>query len=212
MTPTKRPAVFLDRDGTIIEDVGYLDTLDRVAFFPWTVDTIRALNRAGLAVVVVTNQSGIARGLFTDAFVEETHRYLTARLETGGARVDAYYYCPHHPDGTVAEYSRRCDCRKPAPGLIDRATNDLGLDPARSFVVGDRWLDVQLGRTVGARAILVRTGVGSVQETRPRSGVTADTVVDNLAAAASWILNDLRSGDPVIGDRRSPIIDRRSPI
>ena len=178
MTPTKRPAVFLDRDGTIIEDVGYLDTLDRVAFFPWTVDTIRALNRAGLAVVVVTNQSGIARGLFTDAFVEETHRYLTARLETGGAR----------------------------------ATNDLGLDPARSFVVGDRWLDVQLGRVVGARAILVRTGAGSVQETRPRSGVTADAVVDNLAAAASWILNDLRSGDPVIGDRRSPIIDRRSPI
>ena len=212
MTPTKRPAVFLDRDGTIIEDVGYLDTLDRVAFFPWTVDTIRALNRAGLAVVVVTNQSGIARGLFTDAFVEETHRYLTARLETGGARVDAYYYCPHHPDGTVAEYSRRCDCRKPAPGLIDRATNDLGLDPARSFVVGDRWLDVQLGRAVGARAILVRTGVGSVQETRPPSGVTADAVVDNLAAAASWILNDLRSGDPMIGDRRSPIIDRRSPI
>ncbi|PYR51134.1 MAG: D,D-heptose 1,7-bisphosphate phosphatase [Acidobacteria bacterium] len=212
MTPTKRPAVFLDRDGTIIEDVGYLDTLDRVAFFPWTVDTIRALNRAGLAVVVVTNQSEIARGLFTDAFVEETHRYLTARLETGGARVDAYYYCPHHADGTVAEYSRRCDCRKPAPGLIDRATNDLGLDPARSFVVGDRWLDVQLGRAVGARAILVRTGVGSVQETRPPSGVTADAVVDNLAAAASWILNDLRSGDPMIGDRRSPIIDRRSPI
>ena len=105
-------AVFLDRDGTIIEDVGYLDTLDRVTFFPWTVDTIRALNGAGLAVVVVTNQSGIARGLFTEAFVEETHRYLTARLEMGGARVDAYYYCPHHPDGKVASYARRCDCRQ----------------------------------------------------------------------------------------------------
>ncbi len=191
MTPAKRPAVFLDRDGTIIEDVGYLDTLDRVTFFPWTVDTIRALNCAGLAVVVVTNQSGIARGLFTKAFVDETHRYLTARLEMGGARVDAYYYCPHHPDGTVAEYRRHCDCRKPAPGLIDRATNDLGLDPARSFVVGDRWLDVQLGRAVGARTILVRTGIGAVEETRPPSGVTADTIVDNLAAAASWILMDL---------------------
>jgi len=191
VTPTKRPAVFLDRDGTIIEDVGYLDTLDRVTFFPWTVDTIRALNCAGLAVVVVTNQSGIARGLFTEAFVDETHRYLTARLEMGGARVDAYYYCPHHPDGTVAEYRRHCDCRKPAPGLIDRATNDLGLDPARSFVVGDRWLDVQLGRAVGARTILVRTGIGAVEETRPPSGVTADTIVDNLAAAASWILMDL---------------------
>ena len=188
MTLTKRPAVFLDRDGTLIEDVGYLDTLDRVAFFPWTVDTIRALNRAGLAVVVVTNQSGIARGLFTEAFVEETHRHLTARLEAGGARVDAYYYCPHHPRGTVDAYSRRCDCRKPGRGLVDRAARELGLDLARSFVVGDKWLDVQLGRAVGARAILVRTGTGAVEETRPPGSLTADAVVDNLAAAASWIL------------------------
>ena len=188
MTPVKRPAVFLDRDGTLIEDVGYLDTLDRVAFFPWTVDTIRALNRAGLAVVVVTNQSGIARGFFTEAFVEETHRHLSARLEAGGARVDAYYYCPHHPRGSVDEYSRRCDCRKPGRGLVDRAARELGLDPARSFVVGDKWLDVQLGRAVGARAILVRTGTGAVEEARPPGGLTADAVVDNLAAAASWIL------------------------
>jgi D-glycero-D-manno-heptose 1,7-bisphosphate phosphatase len=188
---TKRPAVFLDRDGTLIEDVGYLDRLDRVTFFPWTVDTIRALNRAGLAMVVVTNQSGIARGMFPEAFVEETHRYLTAHLEAGGARVDAYYYCPHHPRGTVDPYSRRCDCRKPGRGLVDRAARDLGLDPERSFVVGDTWLDVQLGRAVGARAILVRTGMGAVEERRPPSGVTADAVVDNLAAAASWILMDL---------------------
>jgi D-glycero-D-manno-heptose 1,7-bisphosphate phosphatase len=188
VTTTKRPAVFLDRDGTLIEDVGYLDTLDRVTFFPWTVDTIRALNHAGLAVVVVTNQSGIARGLFTEAFVEETHRHLAARLAAGGARVDAYYYCPHHPRGTVDPYSRRCDCRKPAPGLINRAVNELGLDAARSFVVGDKWLDVQLGHAVGARAILVRTGTGAVEERRPPDGVTADAVVDNLAAAASWIL------------------------
>ena len=188
MTPTKRPAVFLDRDGTLIEDVGYLDTLDRITFFPWTVDTIRALNRADLAVVVVTNQSGIARGLFTEAFVEETHRHLTARLAAGGARVDAYYYCPHHPRGTVDPYSRRCDCRKPERGLIDRAARDLGLDPERSFVVGDTWADVQLARAVGARAILVRTGSGAAEERRPPDGVAADTVVDNLAAAASWIL------------------------
>ena len=193
MTPTKRPAVFLDRDGTLIEDVGYLDTLDRITFFPWTVDTIRALNRADLAVVVVTNQSGIARGLFTEAFVEETHRHLTARLAAGGARVDAYYYCPHHPRGTVDPYSRRCDCRKPERGLIDRAARDLGLDPERSFVVGDKWADVQLARAVGARAILVRTGSGAAEERRPPDGVAADTVVDNLAAAASWILMNPQS-------------------
>jgi D-glycero-D-manno-heptose 1,7-bisphosphate phosphatase len=188
-----RPAVFLDRDGTMIEDVGYLDSLDRIAFFPWTVDAIRALNRAGLPVVVITNQSGIARGLFTEAFVDDTHRDMSARLAAGGARVDAYYYCPHHPDGTVESYTRRCDCRKPGRGLVDRAARDLGLDPARSFVVGDRWLDVELGHAVGASGILVRSGSGAAEEARPPTDVAANAVVDNLAAAASWIL--IRNGD-----------------
>jgi D-glycero-D-manno-heptose 1,7-bisphosphate phosphatase len=183
-----RPAVFLDRDGTLIEDVGYLDTLSRVAFYPWTVDAVRMLNRAGLAVVVVTNQSGIARGIFDEAFVGETHRLIDARLEAGGARVDAYYYCPHHPDGRVAAYAMRCDCRKPDRGLIDRAAADLGLDPAHSFIVGDRWSDVELGRSVGARSILVRTGVGVEEEAAPLERVSADAVVDNLAAAVGWIL------------------------
>jgi D-glycero-D-manno-heptose 1,7-bisphosphate phosphatase len=180
--------VFLDRDGTMIVDVGYLDAIDRVEFYPWTVDTIRALNRAGLAVVVVTNQSGVARGLFTEALVADTHRHIQAHLEAGGARVDAYYYCPHHPGGVAEGYARRCECRKPGRGMIDRAVNDLGLDAAKSFVVGDTWRDVQLGRAIGARALLVRTGSGAAEEIRPPDGVTADAVVDNLAAAASWIL------------------------
>lgn len=187
------PAVFLDRDGTMIADVGYLDALSRVAFFPWTVDAIRALNRAGLPVVVVTNQAGIARGFFSEAFVEETHRHIAARLEAGGARVDAYYYCPHHPNGTVAAYARRCECRKPGRGMIDRAASDLGLDPAASFVVGDTWLDVGLARAVGARGILVRTGAGAAWEARTTPDLAADVVVDNLAAAASWILGNLES-------------------
>jgi len=191
-----KPAVFLDRDGTLIEDVGYLDRLDRIALFPWTVDAIRALNRGGFVVVVITNQSGVARGFFTEAFVEETHRHLSARLAAGGARIDAYYYCPHHPDGSVADYRRRCDCRKPASGLVDRAVRDLGLDPARSFVVGDKWLDVELARTAGARGVLVRTGTGAAEEARPRPGVSADVIVDNLAGAASWILMNLQSDMP----------------
>jgi D-glycero-D-manno-heptose 1,7-bisphosphate phosphatase len=184
-----KPAVFLDRDGTMIEDVGYLDALDRIMFFPWTVDAIRALNRAGLPVVVVTNQSGIARGFLTEAFVDEVHRHISARLAAGGARVDAYYYCPHHPDGPVEAYARRCECRKPARGLVDRAARDLDLDPTCSVVVGDKWLDVGLGRAIGARSVLVRTGAGAAEEMRPLDGVTADAVVDNLAAAASWILS-----------------------
>jgi D-glycero-D-manno-heptose 1,7-bisphosphate phosphatase len=188
-----RPAVFLDRDGTMIEDVGYLNSLDRVTYFPWTVDAIRALNRAGLPVVVVTNQAGIARGFLPEAFVEDTHRLISAKLEAGGARIDAYYYCPHHPDGTVEPHARRCDCRKPGRGMADRAAKDLGLDLARSFVVGDTWLDVGLARAIGARGILVRTGAGAAWEVRPPQDLAADVVVDNLAAAASWILLNLNS-------------------
>jgi D-glycero-D-manno-heptose 1,7-bisphosphate phosphatase len=203
-----RAAVFLDRDGTMIEDVGYLDTLDRVRLYPWTVDTIRALNHAGLAVVVVTNQSGVARGIFTEAFVDETHRHIAAQLAAGGARVDAYYYCPHHPHGIVDGYTRRCECRKPERGMITRAVHDHGLDAARSFMVGDKWLDVQLGRAVGARTLLVRTGGGAAEEMRPLDGIEADAIVDNLAAAASWILGHAVQDQPAV---RSPSIALRDP-
>ncbi len=183
-----KPAVFLDRDGTIIEDVGYLESREQIAWFPWSVDAIRALNRASLPVVVITNQSGVARGRFTEADVDDTHRALDATLAAGHATIDAYYYCPHHPEGAVAEYARACDCRKPGRGLVDRAVRDLALDPARSFVVGDRWLDVGMARAIGGRGILVRTGVGAEQEREPPDGLTADAVVDNLVAAVSWIL------------------------
>ena len=189
-----KPAVFLDRDGTMIEDVGYLNALDRIAFYPWTADAIRALKHAGLTVVVVTNQSGIARGFFTEAFVRETHRAMDAYLSAGGAHVDAYYYCPHHTDGRVAAYTRACACRKPGRGMIDQAARDLGLDPGRSFVVGDTWRDVQLGHAVGARTLLVRTGNGAAEEMRPPQGVAPDAVVDNLAAAAGWIISKLELG------------------
>ncbi len=187
-----RRAVFLDRDGVVIEEVSYLSSMKHLALFPWTIDAIRALNRAELAVVVITNQSGIARGFFTEAFVDEVHREMSARLAVGGARIDAYYYCPHHPDGRVTEYARSCDCRKPGRGLVDRAARDLNLDPARSFVVGDKWSDIELAHAAGARGVLVRTGHG-VDELRLDRGDAADAVVDNLAAAASWILKSLKS-------------------
>jgi len=179
--------VFLDRDGTIIEDVGFLDAFEKLALFPWSIDSIRALNRAGLPVVVVTNQSGVARAYFDEPFVLETHRGLSALLGEGGARIDGYYYCPHHPDGSVAGYARLCECRKPARGLVDRAARDFDLDLARSFVVGDKWIDVGLAQAVGARGILVRSGTGAA-EIRRRPDLAADVIADNLAAAASWIL------------------------
>ena len=191
MTRTFERAAFLDRDGTIIEEVGYLDRPERVEFFPWTIDAIRVLNRAGLAVVLVSNQSGIARGFFTDAVVEEVHQRMADMLAAGGARIDAYYYCPHHPDGRIPALAKVCSCRKPARGLVDRAVTEFGVDPERSFVVGDRWLDVGLARTVGAKAVLVRTGYGDSEERTPPPGVKADAIVDNLVAASSWILQNI---------------------
>ena len=185
-----RPAVFLDRDGTMIEDSGYLNRVEDIAPFPWMVDAIRALNRAELPVVVVTNQSGIARGMLTEERLAEIHARIDDLLRAGGASVAAYYYCPHHPDGTVARFSKVCDCRKPAGGLVARAVADLDLDVARSFVVGDKWIDVALARTIGAKGVLVRTGYGTNEEKHPAPGIAADAIVDNLAAAASWVIRE----------------------
>ena len=183
-----RPAVFLDRDGTLIEESGYLDRLGRLTFYPFTVDAVRLLNRAGWPVIVISNQSGIGRGLVRQAFVAEAHAHIAGRLAEAGARIDAFYYCPHHPDATLAEYRQVCNCRKPSPGMLLTAAAEHDLDLASSVVVGDRWDDVATARAAGARAVLLRTGYGSQAEASGRQGVKADAVTDNLAAAAAWIL------------------------
>lgn len=181
------PAVFLDRDGTIIDEVGYLDRPDRIELYPFTRTAIRALNRAGIPVFMVTNQSGIARGFFDEAMLGRIHARLADMLAEGGAHLDAYYFCPHHPDGKLDVYRGPCGCRKPAGGMIERAVSEFGIDPTRSFTVGDRWLDVQLGQRVGGRGILVKTGYGSIEAANPGK-VVADAVVDNLVAAVGHIL------------------------
>ncbi len=182
------PAVFLDRDGTIIEEVGYLDRLERLALFPWTIDSVRLLNRAGLRVVVLTNQAGVARGIIDESFVHVAHAHLRERCAAGRARIDAFYYCAHHPDAPLAQYRRRCDCRKPAPGMARQAAADLDLDLARSFVVGDRWGDVAVASAVGATGLLVKTGYGASEAARPRDDAPVAAVIANLAEAVGWIL------------------------
>jgi D-glycero-D-manno-heptose 1,7-bisphosphate phosphatase len=138
--------------------------------------------------VVVTNQGGVAHGYYTEAAVNDIHRHLSQVVQAGGARIDAYYYCPHHPHGSIEAYAVSCDCRKPATGLAAQAARELGIDPTQSFVVGDKWKDIGLARGIGARGILVRTGYGASQEGQPKAGLAADAVVDNLAEAVSWIL------------------------
>jgi len=182
-----RPAVFLDRDGTLIEERGYLSKLEDIALFADTPAALRRLRDAGFALVVVTNQAGIARGYFDEAFVQKAHRYLGEMLAAEGIVIDGYYYCPHHPGGLVPEYSRVCRCRKPAPGMVEHAARDLDLDVDRSFVVGDKWLDVELATNAGARGILVRTGYGAGDEQRPELS-KAIAIVDTILDAANEIV------------------------
>ncbi len=183
-----RPAVFLDRDGTLIEERGYLDRLDLLHVFPWTPDAIRLLNRAGFATVVVTNQSAIGRGIIDEPFLREVHDEFDGRLARGRARIDAYYFCPHHPDAAVDMYRQVCRCRKPGPGLIEQASRELDLDPQRSVMVGDRWLDIACGQAAGTRTVLVRTGHGGYEEAHPPEGARADAILNNLMEAVGWIL------------------------
>jgi D-glycero-D-manno-heptose 1,7-bisphosphate phosphatase len=180
--------VFLDRDGTLVEERGYIDRLDLLALFPWTADAVRLLNRAGLATVVVTNQAAIGRGLIDEPFLSEVHRSLDTQLAEGHASIERYYFCPHHPDATRAEYRQVCRCRKPGPGLIEQACREMDLDPQRSFMVGDRWIDVGAGLAAGTRAVLVRTGHGGHEADSPPDGVRADAILNNVMEAVGWIL------------------------
>jgi D-glycero-D-manno-heptose 1,7-bisphosphate phosphatase len=183
-----RPAIFLDRDGTLIEEVGYLDDLERLVLFPWTIDALRLLRRAGYLLFVITNQAGIARGYFDETFVDSVHRHLGERFAAAGAPIEAFYFCPHHPEATLPAYRMTCDCRKPRPGMLERAAAAFGLDLTRSFVIGDRWLDVATAKAVGAKGVLVRTGYGAHESRHPEAGIDPDGVVDHVFAAASWIV------------------------
>ena len=182
-----RPAVFLDRDGTIIEECGYLTRLDDLALFPWAIDSLRLLKRAGFLIVVITNQSAVARGMIDETFVHAVHAEIDRRLRGTGAAIDGYYYCPHLVDSKIDRFRQSCRCRKPAPGMIEQACRDLDLDPSRSFTVGDRWLDVACGKAAGTRTLLVRSG--SEREEAPPD-LRADAILSNLVEAVGWILRN----------------------
>jgi len=190
-----RPAVFLDRDGTMIHDVSYLARRGDVRWFPYTSEAVRLLNRAGFLVFVTTNQGGIGLALFPESFVEELHAGLAATLEAGGAHVDGWFYCPHHPSALIERYRQDCDCRKPKSGMIRQAMERFAIDVTQSFVVGDKLSDVGLATGVGARGILVRTGYGD-EVVRAHHGQVpgAAHVAADLMAATSWLL--VESGRP----------------
>ena len=177
----KRPCVFLDRDGTICEDKIYLANPEGMEVFPEVPEGIRALNEAGFAVIVVTNQSGIARGHFDHETLEKIHSRLKEILRESGSEIERIYYCPHHPD-------ENCDCRKPQTGLIKRALQDFEIDLSKSFIIGDTDADVELGRRVGLKTILLLRPTNPTGERIRRGEILPDFSTDNFKSAVEWIL------------------------
>jgi D-glycero-D-manno-heptose 1,7-bisphosphate phosphatase len=193
-----KPAVFLDRDGTINEQMGYINHLSRFIMLPDAANAIKRLNAAGIPVVVVTNQSGLARGYFPESLLGEVHQKMEQKLADEGAHVDGIYICPHHPEAKEEKFRENCNCRKPKNGLFLQAAADLQLDLSKSYVVGDRWSDLKAAAQCQAKGILVLTGygrgdyefIGPNQETQPHY------VAENLQDAVTWILEDLgQNGD-----------------
>jgi len=190
----KRQAVFLDRDGTINEQMGYINHPSRFHLLPNVEWAVRMLKESGFAVVVVTNQSGLARGYFPETLLATLHAEMERRFALAGASLDGIYVCPHHPEAKEERFRKRCDCRKPKPGLFLRAAEELCLDLASSFVVGDRFSDLEAAQAVGAEGILVLTGYGrgDWEHLGKASPVAPVYVAQDLLDAARWIVSRRR--------------------
>jgi D-glycero-D-manno-heptose 1,7-bisphosphate phosphatase len=189
-----RSAVFLDRDGTINPDKGYMNHPDLMELYPGAATAIRLMQEAGLAVVVTTNQAGIAKGFLTEDTLGRIHARMEQLLTAEGARLDGLYYCPHSPRDGNPPYRQECDCRKPSVGMAERAAADLGLDLSRSYVVGDKRTDVEFGRNAGAITVLVLTGYGRGEwEFNRGTFPPPDHVAQDLTAAADWIIEHFQA-------------------
>ena len=185
-----RPAVFLDRDGTLTEEVGYVNHPSRLRFLPRAGEAVRRLNAAGVPAVVVTNQAGIARGYFDEPMLHAVNAELRALLAREGAYLDGLYFCAHHPTEGAAPFRLRCECRKPKPGMLLRAAAELGIDLSRSVMVGDKASDLEVAPPVKARGVLVLTGYGRGEwEYQPEKFlVRPDHVARDLLDAVEWAL------------------------
>lgn len=186
----KRPAMFLDRDGTINEQMGYINHSSRFHLLPGTGEAVRLLNQKGYLALVVSNQSGVARGYFPRELVDQVHQKMVRLLDEQGAFLDGIFYCPHYPSGKVQEYAHPCICRKPQTGLIQQAQARFEIDMARSYVIGDRISDLQMAQNCGLKSILVLTGygLGDMEYVIPHSRVQPFHVAPDLLHAVRWVL------------------------
>jgi len=190
MTEASHKAVFLDRDGTLNVEKNYVYKTDDFEFIDGAVEAIRLLNENDFLVIVISNQAGIARGFYKPSDVQVLHDYIQSELRKQGAHVDAFFYCPHHPEGKVEEFRKICNCRKPATGMALEAEGKLKLDLKRSFIVGDSGIDMKLGENTGMKSILVKTGHGeeTLKESKQRE-LNYEVAVENILEAVHYILS-----------------------
>jgi histidinol-phosphate phosphatase family protein len=188
MAVTATPAVFFDKDGTLVEDVPYNVDPAKVRLAQGAAASLARVCAAGYRAIVVSNQSGVARGLFDEAALDPVSERVATLAGHAGGRIDGFYYCPHHPDGVRAEFARACACRKPAPGLLRRAACEHGIDLGRSWLVGDILDDVEAGRAAGCRSVLLDTGAETVWQRSPER--EPHYVAGSLAEATTIILGE----------------------
>lgn len=186
----KRPAVFLDRDGTLNEQMGYINHIRRFRLLPGAAEAVRLLNEHRYQAIVVSNQSGVARGYFPESLVHEVHSHMECLLQAEGARVEGVLFCPHHPEGSVPAYTMSCDCRKPRTGLIDQARSRFEIDMGRSWVIGDRYSDIEFADRAGLPGILVMTGygMGELDHVIPHRPLRPVKIAEDLLDAVRWVL------------------------
>jgi D-glycero-D-manno-heptose 1,7-bisphosphate phosphatase len=198
----KRPAVFIDRDGTVNEQMGYINHISRFVLLPGSAEAIRLLNRHQYLAIIVSNQSGVARGYFPIELVHEVHGYMERSLRREGAVLDGIFFCPHYPGGKVPEYSKACDCRKPRTGLIEEASRQFAIDMPGSYVIGDRCTDMELAGNSGLKGILVKTGygLGDLKYVLPNHPHQPFHVAEDLLDAVRWIVQ--RRPEPDAGTNR----------
>jgi D-glycero-D-manno-heptose 1,7-bisphosphate phosphatase len=187
-------AVFIDRDGTMSEEVGYVNHLSRFKLLTNTAAAVKLLNDAGVLAIVATNQAGVARGYFEEPMIGHVHEKLRAELARSNAKLDAIYYCPHHPSAGKPPYRTECNCRKPQPGMILKAKDELDVDLNRSYMIGDKISDVEFGQKLGLKSIMVMTGygIGEYEHQRQDWKVTPDFMAADLLEAVKWILDDIK--------------------
>jgi D-glycero-D-manno-heptose 1,7-bisphosphate phosphatase len=188
----KKPAVFIDRDGTINEQLGYINHLSRFVILPGVSEAVRLLNKNDWWAIIVSNQGGVARGYYPMELVDEIHAFLKSSLKEQGATIDGIFFCPHHPAGVLPEYSSECDCRKPETGLVDKAREAFDIDMSNSYVVGDRHVDIELASRLNLKGVLVKTGygLGEMEYIIPEKRLKPHHVAEDLLDAVKWILNE----------------------